>query len=180
MANKRIDEATGVETVGHEWDGIEELDNPMPRWWLWSFYASIVFAIAYCIAYPAWPLVQKGTEGVLGWTSRGALAGEIDAEQARRAPILAALAETPLERLPDNPELMRAAIDGGRAAFKVNCVQCHGAGAAGLERQIGALADGMGQHDRQTRRGQGDQGVNGQSQGLQRHGGPMQEGRGAA
>ena len=131
MANKRIDEATGVETVGHEWDGIEELDNPMPRWWLWSFYASIVFAIAYCIAYPAWPLVQKGTEGVLGWTSRGALAGEIDAEQARRAPILAALAETPLERLPDNPELMRAAIDGGRAAFKVNCVQCHGAGAAG-------------------------------------------------
>ena len=59
MANKRIDEATGIETVGHEWDGIEELDNPMPRWWLWSFYASIVFAIAYCIAYPAWPLINS-------------------------------------------------------------------------------------------------------------------------
>ncbi len=131
MANKRIDEATGIETVGHEWDGIEELDNPMPRWWLWSFYASIVFAIAYCIAYPAWPLIKRGTEGTLGWSSRGQLAQEMDAEQARRKPLLDALAATPIERLSDNPELMRAAIEGGRAAFKVNCVQCHGAGAAG-------------------------------------------------
>lgn len=131
MADKRIDEATGVETVGHEWDGIEELDNPMPRWWLWSFYACIIFAIGYAVAYPAWPLVEKGTEGVLGWTSRGTLASELGAEEARRKPILAALAATPIETLPDNPELMRAAIEGGRAAFKVNCVQCHGAGAAG-------------------------------------------------
>jgi cytochrome c oxidase cbb3-type subunit 3 len=131
MANKRIDEATGVETVGHEWDGIEELNNPLPRWWLWTFYITIAFAIAYCVAYPAWPLLQRGTEGTLGWTSRGQLAKEMDAEQARRKPILEALAATPIERLPDNPELMRAAIEGGRAAFKVNCVQCHGAGAAG-------------------------------------------------
>ena len=131
MAKKRIDEATGVETVGHEWDGIEELDNPMPRWWLWSFYASIVFALGYVIAYPAWPLVSQGTEGVLGWSSRGALARELAAEEARKKPILTALAATPIERLPDNPALMRAAIEGGRAAFKVNCVQCHGAGAAG-------------------------------------------------
>ena len=131
MAKKHIDEATGVETVGHEWDGIEELDNPMPRWWLWTFYVTIVFAIAYSVAYPAWPLIQKGTEGVLGWTSRGELAKDIASDQARRKPILAALAATPIERLPDNPELMRAAIAGGKAAFKVNCVQCHGAGAAG-------------------------------------------------
>lgn len=131
MAKKHIDEATGVETVGHEWDGIEELDNPMPRWWLWSFYACIVFAIAYSVAYPALPLIQKGTEGALGWTSRGELAKDVAADQAKRKPILAALAVTPIERLPDNPELMRAAIAGGKAAFKVNCVQCHGAGAAG-------------------------------------------------
>ncbi len=131
MADKRVDEATGVETVGHEWDGIEELDNPMPRWWLWAFYVSIVFAIGYMIAYPAWPLVRQGTEGVLGWSSRGALAQDMNAEEARRKPMLAALAATPIEQLPDHPELMRAAIEGGRAAFKVNCVQCHGAGAAG-------------------------------------------------
>lgn len=133
MANKRIDETTGVETVGHEWDGIEELNNPLPRWWLWTFYATIVFAIGYCIAYPAWPLLEKGTEGVLGWTSRGQLADEIEAESSRKAPLLAALSHIPVERLPQNGANMRAAIAGGQAAFKVNCVQCHGSGAAGFK-----------------------------------------------
>lgn len=131
MANKRIDEATQTQTVGHEWDGIEELDTPMPRWWLWTFYLTILFSIGYMVAYPAWPLISKGTEGLLGWTSRGQLANELEKENARRAPILKALAATPIEELPNNPELMRAAIAGGAAAFKVNCVQCHGAGAAG-------------------------------------------------
>ncbi|WP_324742301.1 cytochrome-c oxidase, cbb3-type subunit III [Tsuneonella sp. CC-YZS046] len=133
MANKRVDEPTGVETVGHEWDGIEELNNPLPRWWLWTFYATIVFAVGYCVAYPAWPLVEKGTEGVLGWTSRGQLAKEIQAENSRKAPLLAALSQIPVERLPQNGANMRAAIAGGQAAFKVNCVQCHGSGAAGFK-----------------------------------------------
>ena len=128
---RRIDEPTGTSTVGHEWDGIEELDTPMPRWWLWSFYASIVFAVLYVIAYPAWPMLHRGTEGVLGWTSRGQLAHEMAEQQKRDAPMLAALARTPIERLPENSPLMRAAVAGRRAAFKVNCVQCHGAGAAG-------------------------------------------------
>jgi cytochrome c oxidase cbb3-type subunit 3 len=131
MANKHIDSATGVETVGHEWDGIEELDNPLPRWWLWSFYACIIFSLAYCIAYPAWPLLSKGTEGMLGWTSRGQLDAEIKTETKRQGPVLAALSQVPIERLPQDGNLMRAAIAGGKAAFKVNCVQCHGAGAAG-------------------------------------------------
>ncbi len=136
MANKapekrRVDEATGTQTVGHEWDGIEELDTPMPRWWLWCIYLSIVWAVVYVILYPAWPLVERGTEGVLGWTSRGQLADEISKEGTRKAPLFAALARVPIERLPENDELMRAAVAGGRAAFKVNCVQCHGSGAAG-------------------------------------------------
>jgi cytochrome c oxidase cbb3-type subunit 3 len=131
MANRRVDEATGTSTVGHEWDGIEELDTPMPRWWLWAFYASIVFAVGYVLAYPAIPMLHKGTQGMLGWTSRGELAHETAAEQAARASTLRAIAALPIEQLPDNPELMRAAVTGGRAAFKVNCVQCHGAGAAG-------------------------------------------------
>jgi cytochrome c oxidase cbb3-type subunit 3 len=131
MDNKHIDEATGVETVGHEWDGIEELDNPMPRWWLWSFYASIIFAIGYVVVYPAIPLASKATEGLFGWTSRGELAAETRTEVDRRAPLMAALSATPIEQLQRNPELMRQAVAGGRAAFRVNCVQCHGAGAAG-------------------------------------------------
>nr|WP_166179010.1 cytochrome-c oxidase, cbb3-type subunit III [Altererythrobacter segetis] len=131
MANKRIDEATGTQTVGHEWDGIEELDTPMPRWWLWTFYITIVFAVGYVIAYPAVPMFHKGTEGVLGWSSRGQLAHEMDEHQAALKPMLAAIGAVPVEKLPDNTALMRAAVTGGRAAFKVNCVQCHGAGAAG-------------------------------------------------
>lgn len=131
MANRHVDEATGTSTVGHEWDGIEELDTPMPRWWLWTFYASIVFAVAYVIAYPAWPMLHEGTRGLLGWSSRGELARELERQEKREAPILAALARTPIERLPEDSALMRAAVAGGRAAFKVNCVQCHGAGAAG-------------------------------------------------
>ncbi len=131
MTNKRIDQATGTETVGHEWDGIEELDTPMPRWWLWTLYATIVWAVGYVILYPAWPLVESGTRGVLGWSSRGQLAAEMRAEGDRRAPVLLALSRVPIERLPEDSRLMRAAIEGGRAAFRVNCVQCHGSGAAG-------------------------------------------------
>ena len=131
MSNKYIDEATGVETVGHEWDGIQELNNPLPRWWLLTMYATILFALGYVVLYPAIPLLGKGTEGTQGWTSRGQLAGEMKAEADRRAPMLAALAATPIEKLPENKALMEQAVAGGRAAFRVNCVQCHGAGAAG-------------------------------------------------
>ena len=77
MSKPRLDDATGVETVGHEWDGIEELNNPLPRWWLWSFYACIVFAIGYSVVYPAIPMLDTATAGTFGWSSRGDLADEI-------------------------------------------------------------------------------------------------------
>jgi len=129
--NKRIDHATGTPTVGHEWDGIEELDTPMPRWWLYILYATIVFAIGYCIAYPAWPLLTRGTPGVLGWTSKGQLEAELAADKKAKAATLAAIDRLPIEEIEKNPTLMRAAIDGGRAAFRINCSACHGSGAAG-------------------------------------------------
>ena len=128
---KRIDEPTGTEFVGHEWDGIEELNTPLPRWWLYTFYATILFAIGYMVLYPAWPLIDRATAGTLGWSSRGQLAAEMRAADKARAGTLAQIAATPIEALPANPQLMQAAIAGGAAAFKVNCVQCHGAGAAG-------------------------------------------------
>jgi cytochrome c oxidase cbb3-type subunit III len=136
MANERpegtrVDEATGTPTVGHEWDGIEELDTPMPRWWLVTFYISIVFAAGYVIAYPAWPMIHEGTEGVLGWTSRGELARDMKQQKAQFSQTVSLIATTPIEALSGDPTRMRAAVAGGRAAFKVNCVQCHGAGAAG-------------------------------------------------
>lgn len=131
MAEKRIDQPTGTQTVGHEWDGIEELDTPMPRWWLWTLYATIVWGVGYTIAYPAWPLLSDATAGVLGWSSRGQLESEMEAQRQGRASVMAAIQRTPIERLNEQPQLMQAAIEGGRAAFKVHCVQCHGSGAAG-------------------------------------------------
>lgn len=131
MANKRIDQPTGTETVGHEWDGIEELNTPLPRWWLWTFYATIAFSAVYVVLYPAWPMIEKATDGTLGWSSRGDLAKEMSAAEAARQGVVAQIAATDIEALPANPDLMQAAVAGGAAAFKVNCVQCHGAGAAG-------------------------------------------------
>jgi cytochrome c oxidase cbb3-type subunit 3 len=131
MANKRIDQPTGTETVGHEWDGIEELNTPLPRWWLWTFYLTIAFAIGYVVAYPAWPMIDKATEGMLGWSSRGQLAEEMSAADQARATFREQLARIPVERLPEDSALMQQAVAGGAAAFRVNCVQCHGSGAAG-------------------------------------------------
>lgn len=139
--HKRIDEATGTSTVGHEWDGIEELDTPMPRWWLWSLYATIVWGIVYVILYPAWPMVNSATAGVLGWTSRGQLEKEMRADAVRRAPIVNEIATTPVASLPGKPQLMQAAIQGGGAAFRVHCVQCHGAGGAGVKKLYPSLTD---------------------------------------
>ncbi len=128
----RIDEATGTRTVGHEWDGIEELDTPMPRWWLYTLYATLVWGVVYTVLYPAWPLVDRATAGILNWSSRGEYQKEVSAEQLRRAPMELALSRIPIERLPEDSRLMQAAIAGGGSAFRVYCVQCHGSGAAGL------------------------------------------------
>ena len=130
---KRIDEPTGTETVGHEWDGIEELDTPMPRWWLWTLYATIAWAVVYTVLYPAWPMISSATPGTLGWSSRGQLEAEMKAEADRKRPVALALAQIPIERLPEDSKLLNAAVQGGAAAFKVNCVQCHGSGAAGTK-----------------------------------------------
>jgi len=131
--HKRLDEPTNTETVGHEWDGIEELNTPLPRWWLYTFYACIVFALGYTVFYPAWPGLHSATPGILHWSSREDLNAEMKAQQARNAPIMAAIAATPVEALPDHPQLLKAAIEGGRAQFRIHCIQCHGTGAAGIQ-----------------------------------------------
>ena len=130
---KRIDEPTGTEFVGHEWDGIEELNTPLPRWWLWTFYATVAWGLAYTVAYPAWPMLSQATEGMMGWTSRGQLAEEIAQAEVAREEVRAQIAAVPTANLTENEGLFQQAVAGGAAAFKVNCVQCHGSGAAGSE-----------------------------------------------
>ena len=120
-------------TTGHEWDGIKEWNNPLPRWWLYILYATIVFSIVYVVLYPALPGITGATAGTLRYNSRRELMAEMAAVDASRAATLQKLVATPINELPNNPELMRFAVQKGKAAFKVNCVQCHGSGAAGLK-----------------------------------------------
>ncbi len=131
MSEKDIDEISGVSTTGHEWDGIKELNNPMPRWWVWTFYATIVWAIAYTIAYPAWPLIDGATKGVLGWSSRENIKTELAAAETAKADYVTAIGSQSVEEILANDNLRTFATAAGAAAFKVNCVQCHGSGATG-------------------------------------------------
>jgi cytochrome c oxidase cbb3-type subunit 3 len=130
--NKDIDEVTGTDTTGHSWDGIKELNNPLPRWWLWSFYITIIWGIGYTIAYPAWPMVSSATAGMLGYSTRGEVAQEIARFEDANAEISAQLASADLNTLLQNEELSRFATSAGGAVFRNNCSQCHGSGAAGF------------------------------------------------
>ena len=115
-----------VETTGHEWDGIEEYNNPLPRWWLWVFYATIIWGVWYTIAYPAWPMISGATQGYLGYSTRANVQTEIEAAEAANAQINERLASAELASIPGDDELAGYARSAGEAVFNTWCVQCHG------------------------------------------------------
>jgi cytochrome c oxidase cbb3-type subunit III len=129
---REIDPVTGVETTGHEWDGIRELNKPLPKWWVWTFYATIVWAIGYWIAYPAWPTSNAYTKGILGYSQRDVVAKDIAAAQSAQTFYRNKLEGTPLAEVRRDPDLYRFAIGAGNAAFQNNCAPCHGRGAQGF------------------------------------------------
>ena len=131
MSDRKTDEVTGVETTGHSWDGIEELNSPLPRWWLWTFYLTIIWGVGYVIAYPAWPLVNGATAGLLGWSTRANVAAEIATHEARNAALVADLLATDMASLDPGSDLHRYATARGGAVFRAQCSQCHGSGAQG-------------------------------------------------
>lgn len=125
------DEVSGRQTTGHEWDGIKELNTPLPSWWLYVFYASILFSVVYWILYPAWPSLSGYTQGLLGHSSRGQLADRIAAATEMRDPWVERLTQQSTAQIAVDPELLTYSIAGGRAVFAVNCAPCHGAGGQG-------------------------------------------------
>lgn len=131
MSEKHVDQISGVETTGHEWDGIRELNNPMPRWWVWTFYLTILWAIGYAVAYPSIPLLTDSTKGLLGWHSRADIKTELATAQDAQSVYMEKIASSSLTDIQADGELMQFALSGGAAAFKVNCIQCHGSGASG-------------------------------------------------
>jgi cytochrome c oxidase cbb3-type subunit 3 len=134
MADHRspeIDPKTGTATTGHEWDGLRELNTPLPRWWLWIFYATIVWSVLYWIAYPAWPLATSFTQGMLNWHSRNAVVTDLEKLRAQRGPMVARLEAAALPEIMSDPALLDFARAVGRQAFANNCAPCHGAGGGG-------------------------------------------------
>ncbi|OGN43975.1 MAG: cytochrome-c oxidase, cbb3-type subunit III [Caulobacterales bacterium RIFCSPHIGHO2_01_FULL_70_19] len=131
MSEPHRDEHSGVETTGHEWDGIRELDNPLPRWWLWVFYATIAFSIVYWVLMPAWPGITGYTRGVLGHSDRANVAADLKDLQALRGAREAQLMSASLEQIERDPDLQAHALAVGQSVFGDNCASCHGVGGAG-------------------------------------------------
>lgn len=131
MANKEKDHLSGVETTGHEWDGLKELNNPAPRWWLWVFIVTVIWSIGYWVVYPAWPTLSGHTTGKWGWTQHKQLAESQDEIRARQAAYMERFEKASFAEIESTPDLKEFAVAGGAVAFKTNCAACHGTGAAG-------------------------------------------------
>lgn len=131
MSNREVDEHTGVETTGHEWDGIRELDNPLPRWWLWIFYLCIAFSAVWWVLMPAWPGLHDYTKGVLGVSDRREVADQLAQLEKFRGAEAAQLKTVSLEQIESDPKLQAYALAVGQSVFGDNCATCHGVGGTG-------------------------------------------------
>jgi cytochrome c oxidase cbb3-type subunit 3 len=131
VSEKDVDQHSGTETTGHEWDGIKELNTPLPRWWLGIFYATIVWAVGYWVVMPAWPLVNGYTHGILNHSQRADVASAVEALKASRRASEMKLSKASLAQIQNDPDLLQFAMAEGKAAFGDNCAPCHGSGAQG-------------------------------------------------
>lgn len=125
------DAISGVDTTGHEWDGIRELDNPLPRWWLWVFYACIAFSIAYWVAMPAWPGINNYTHGMLNRSDRREVQQALASLDTLRGAGASRLKSATLAQIEADPELLAYSLQVGESVFGDNCATCHGAGGGG-------------------------------------------------
>lgn len=131
--HRDIDSLSGQSTTGHEWDGIKELNTPLPRWWLFTFYATIIWAVGYWLVYPAWPLVHGYTTGLLHYSSRANVAVDLAQLEAMRGEKMAVLGNASLADIEKDPALLSLARAQGKTVFADNCAACHGIGAAGAK-----------------------------------------------
>jgi cytochrome c oxidase cbb3-type subunit III len=129
--HSEIDTVSGTATTGHQWDGIKELNTPLPRWWLTTFYLTIIWAIGYWVVYPAWPLISSNTAGIFGYSSRADVAVELAKLDKIRGEKMAALATASLADIEKDPALLALARARGKTVFGDNCAPCHGSGATG-------------------------------------------------
>ena len=137
LDNDQINLVDEPDKTGHSWDGIEEYDNPMPRWWLWTLYFCCMWGFIYTLAMPAWPIYGNdgATRGFLDWSSRGELSKEIEEVSELRSDMNTKLVEASFDELLGNNDANEYAKNAGSAVFATWCSQCHGSGAAGVQAQ---------------------------------------------
>ncbi len=135
------DSLTGKTTTGHEWDGIKELNAPLPRWWLYIFYATIAWSAVWALLYPSFPGFSGHFPGLTGWTQRAAIVEQMTVARAEQAPFLDRIRGASLDEIRHSSELLAYAIAGGRVAFADNCAGCHGSGGQGATGGFPALVD---------------------------------------
>ncbi|MDX9999137.1 MAG: cytochrome-c oxidase, cbb3-type subunit III [Phenylobacterium sp.] len=133
MSQRESDEVTGVETTGHEWDGIKELNTPLPRWWLGLFYICIAWAVVYWILMPAWPGISGYTKGVRNHSDRAEVAKQLADLERVRGEGAVKLKTASLQEIEQDPELQSFALAVGQSVFGDNCATCHGAGGTGAK-----------------------------------------------
>ena len=135
------DVVTGRDTTGHEWDGLKELNTPLPKWWVYLLYATIAWSALWFVLYPSVPGISGYFHGVLGYSQRSVVNAEVRAIAAQRAGVMDKIRAMSFAEIAKDPELMVAARTAGQIAFANNCQACHGAGGGG---QVGypALAAG--------------------------------------
>jgi cytochrome c oxidase cbb3-type subunit 3 len=131
MSSTERDAVTGRETTGHEWDGIKELNTPLPKWWVYVFIATVVWSFGYWVVYPAWPGIAGYTRGLLGYSSRAEFDETMSVAADARRVWTDRIAAAPVKEIAADPELLSYSVAGGRTLFAENCAPCHGAGGQG-------------------------------------------------
>lgn len=134
--HKDVDAHSGVETTGHSWDGIKELNNPLPRWWLIVWYVTIAWAIGYMIFFPAIPALPgmgTNTTGTLGHSDRVNVAAAVSDLREGRSAEAAKLVGVPLDTIENDRDLQQFALAMGESLFGDNCATCHGSGGRGAK-----------------------------------------------
>jgi len=141
MASIEKDSVSGQTTTGHEWDGIKELNTPLPKWWVYVFWATVLWSIGYWIVYPAWPTANDYTRGTFGYSSRATLDQELAAQKASRSGWMTKISAASADDIAKDKTLLNYALAGGKILFNENCAACHGTGGVGTPGAYPSLAD---------------------------------------
>ena len=146
-----------VQTTGHAWDGdLQEFNNPLPTWWLWGFYATVVFALIYWVLYPAFPIGRTYTKGVMNnitfknvdgvettthWNTRSLLMKDMQAAREMQKPYIDKISKASYTQISKDKDQSAFAYSTAKVLFADNCAACHQVGGGGVIGLFPNLAD---------------------------------------